>query len=58
MFKYMRLLGCKISSFFNYIFEKFTLKKKKYKNDDDDDDIISYDDIYNENVIHINLLEA
>ena len=43
MYNYIRLLGCKISSFFNYIVEKLTPKRKKYKNDDND---ISYDDIY------------
>lgn len=60
MYKYIQLFGCKISSFFKYIYERFSIKRKKYKNNDDDDDNICYDDIYinNENAIMVSLLEA
>jgi hypothetical protein len=60
MYKYIRLFGCKISSFFNYIVEIFSLKRKKYKKHDDDDDDISYDSIYDddiENVFYISLVQ-
>jgi len=60
MYKYIRLFGSKISSFFNYIVEIFSLKRKKYKKHDDDDDNISYDTIYDddiENVFYISLIE-
>ena len=60
MYKYIRLFGCKISSFINYIVEIFSLKRKKYKKDDYDDDNISYDTIYEddiENVFYISLVQ-
>lgn len=63
MYKYIQLFGCKISSFFKYIYESFSLKRKKYKNDEDyDDNVIWYDDIYNhdnnKSAIGIRLLDA
>jgi hypothetical protein len=63
MYKYILLFGSKISSLFNYILEKFTLKRKKYKRDDNDDDnIIYYDNIYEnddtENVIFASLIDV
>lgn len=61
MYKYIQLLGCKISSFFKYMCETFTIKRKKYKNnDDDEDDVIWYDDIYNnkENAILVSLIDT
>ena len=60
MYKYIRLFGCKISSFFNYIVEIFSLKRKKYKKYDDDDNNISYDSIYDddiENVFYMSLVQ-
>jgi hypothetical protein len=62
MYKYLHLIGCKISSFFNYIFEGLKIKQKKYKkHDNDEDDIICYDNVYDnnsENVIYMSLIDA
>ena len=61
MYKYIQALGSKISSFFGYIFKKFTTKQKKYKTDDNEDEIVWYDNIYydnNKNFMHVNLLDA
>ena len=61
MYKYLHFIGCKISSFFNYIFESVKKQKKYKKDDDDEDDIIYYDNVYDnssENAIYMSLIDA
>ena len=69
MYKYIKIIGSKISSFFQYIFRKCTGKHSHHKKNDDncddendsEDDIIWYDNIYyddkSKRLIHSALLD-
>ena len=60
MYSYIKSIGCKMSSFFNYILNCIPMRKK-YKTDDDEEEIVWYDNIYcdnnNKQFLHVNLLE-